>query len=59
MKKSIGPKSIGWYGCSKETKKKYFYAVTSLRRKRNRIDKLMKQGGEVCEREKEVAKEIS
>lgn len=40
-------------------KTKYFYAVTSQRRKRNRIDKLMKQGGEVCEREKEVAKEIS
>lgn len=38
---------------------KYFYAVTGERRRRNRIDRLVTRGGEDCEGEQEVTKEIS
>lgn len=34
---------------------KYFYAVIAQRRKRNRIDRLEKQGGGICEGDREVA----
>lgn len=38
---------------------KYFHAVTSQRRRRNRIEELEKLNGELCEGESEIGQEIS